>query len=280
METELNFDFNNKVVELKTQLTTLYQKKVEQADDKTYARQFYRTSILEQNPNIPKNSYFFNLLTRVLMHNYKLQKATAFEKTMNELGPIRQKAEAYLNILLDVYTDEASEPTTYLEEDNLETELYLLSLDYSELTNSLALFLANTLVLEELPDSATFQTLNIEKSSKPKSTHNRKLDATVTFTESQQVLALHLLFEHLGLHPRRDHSLSDFARFAHLLSRTQITTIDNSPKLSMTKRLLNPKNEHPSLKDLLVIKPYFEKIGLDSIVEKIDTEIKFKQEES
>lgn len=278
METQLNKDFNEKVEAYKEQLKTVYQQKVAEADDKNYAKEFYRSSIFEQNPNTPKNSYFFNLLSSLLLHNYRLNKTTAFEKTINELGKIRERAEVFTNTLIDVYTDEDAEPITYLEEENLETELYLLSLDLKDLVKLLALFLATKLLLKEFPKDESVEVFSIDRPIEKKTTHNRKLEATVTFSESQQILALHYLLEHLGLHTRRDHNLSDFARFAHLLSRTQITTIDNSPKLSMTKRLFNPKNDHPSLKDLLFIKPFFEKMGLDGIVSIINNEIKYKNE--
>jgi len=275
-------DFDEQVNDFYNQLKTDYVSQVEQAEDKEYAKTFYHSLYFERNVNVPKNSFFFDSLSKLLVHHYRLNPKMAIFNTIDQLHIVRGRAEIMLNAKLDVYDDSKSEPISFLQEEQLEKELYLLSLDIPELVNLLALFLATKKLMAEFPKNESIKLFSLDA---PLLTENNttkgKAKVTATFTESQQILAIHFLFESLGIQARRDYSLSAYARFTHLIARKNITIIENSPKHGMIKRLLNFKDEkHPSLKDLKAILPYFKDMRLDGIVENINKEIKFKEDEN
>jgi len=279
MELQKYKDFNEQVEDFYNQLKTNFLESVEQADDKQYAQEYYRSIYFTRNPEVPKESFFFNTLSKFLIHNYRLNNESAIEKTIDELYLIRERAEQTLNITLDIYAESPEEPMGYLEEARLEHELYLLALDIPELVNMLARFLAIEKLMLEFPKNDDVELFSLQAPiMTAKKAHNRKRDDSVVFTESQHLSALFFLLNSVGLVARRDYALASLARFTHLISRTPITEVDNSPKLSMIKRILSFKKNQPSLKDLEFILPYFDKLGLEDAVSDIEKEIKAKEE--
>lgn len=277
MQLSKHKDFNEQIINFHQGLKTIYLQKVEEADNKKYAKAFYRSTVFEKNPNLPKNSFFFDTLSRLLLHNYRLNKENAILNTFNELYLIREKAEIALDISIELLAENLNESSSIYE---IETESYIISLDLPQLTRLLALYLATRKLMTEFPKDEGIELFSLDMPLlDKKSTHNRKLEASVTFTESQQILSLHFLLSHVGLQTRTDHSLADFTRFTHLLSRSPITKVDNSPKLKSIKRLLDYKSNHPTLKDLEFILPFFKNIGLEGAVKLIEQEIKAKKEE-
>jgi len=283
MELRKYNDFDVQVDEFYNQLKTNYLSQIELAKDKEYAKAFFYSQYFERNVNVPKDSFFFDTLTKLLVHHYRLNPEMAIFNTLDQLHLARERAEFVLNTAFDVYdVDSRSEPMSFMQEEVLEKELYLLELDIPELVNLLAIYLATKRLMAEFPKNETVELFSLEApllTDKTSFKSNAKVSAR--FTESQQVLAIHFLFESLGIQARRDYSLSAYARFTHLIARREITVIENSPKHSMIKRLLNFKDEkHPSLKDLKAILPYFKDMRLDGIVANINKEIKFKEDEN
>ncbi len=274
-------DFDVQVDEFYNQLKTNYLNQIELATDKEYAKAFFYSQYFERNVNVPKDSFFFNTLSKTLIHNYRLNPEMAIFNTMDKLYLIRERAELILNATLDSYDYAQIDSRSFLQEELLEKELYLLALEVPELVNLLALFLAIKKLKAEFPKDDSIELFSLDAPLLTENTAKKsKAKTTAVFTESQQIIAIHFILESLGVQARRDYSLAAYARFTHLIARKSITIIENSPKHGMIKRLHNYKDEkHPSLKDLKSILPYFKDMRLDAIVEKIEMEINFKEEE-
>lgn len=280
MSAEQKKDFPERVATYYKQLKQLYLTKVSEAENKKYAQAYYHTLYFEKNIKLPQNSFFFDALSRILLHEYQINSTEAIFRVMDELYTIRSKSRIIADTIVAEYMDSHPSSMDYIESEKIEEEYYLLSLDITELAELLALFIAVKQLKQEFPKDETMALFSLDMPVK--ALDNIKLieENATLFTESQQILALHFLFESLGIVARKDYSLSAYTRFAHLLSRKPITRIENSPKHSMVKRLLNYKNEHPSIKDLQTILPYFQDMRLDKIVEEIEKEIRYKEKNS
>ncbi|NGF77175.1 hypothetical protein G5B10_14900 [Fluviicola sp. SGL-29] len=257
------------------ELENLYLQKIEQSDNKKYASAFYRSSIFERNPKIPKESIFFNFLSRIFLHHYRLNRHSALDETFGKLPDIKFKTEVEIVLLEEMYEEDTNDSFHFLS-DRIGNEQYLMSLEYHELTDLLAFFLAIKSLLEKYPKSEEIEpfSLNAPISEMEKGALNRKHEYSVTFSDKQQALALYFLMEHIGITPRADVNMTDVARFLHLLSNQPITVLDNSAKYGILKKMFNGKSDKAYLKDLETILPYFQKLQLDKAQRMIQEEIK------
>lgn len=281
METGKTGGFDDWVRGYYCELESLYLDKIEGAENKEYARSFYRTLLFERNAKLPKDSFFFNTLSKIFLHNYRLNKANAIIKTIDQLHLIRDRAEMEITFLEDLYQNKSAE-SFFLVEETIESEWYLLSLEIHEISDLLAYFLAVRLLLEAYPKNQEVEPFSLEAPllENKKIPVNKKQEYTTTFTEHQQILALHFLLKQLGITPRADVNISDVARFAHLITKHPITHIDNSRKSQILKNILSEKSDKKHLSDLQFIRPFFEKLLLNKAVETIDQEIKDRKENS
>ncbi|MBK7128238.1 MAG: hypothetical protein IPM74_12575 [Crocinitomicaceae bacterium] len=281
METEKTGGFDDWVLGYYNELESLYLEKIEESDNKEYAQSFYRNLLFERNAKLPKDSFFFSALSKLFLHCYRLNKENAIIKTIDQLHLVRERAEMEITFLEELYQNKPEE-SSFLVEETIESEWYLLSLEIHEISDLLAYFLAVRLLLEAYPKNETAEPFSIDAPviENKKIPGNRKLDYTTSFTEHHQILALHFLLKQIGITPRVNVNNSDVARFAHLLTKHPITHIDNSRKSQILKRILSEKSDKKHLADLQFIRPFFEKLQLNKAIEAIDQEIKDRKENS
>jgi hypothetical protein len=100
------------------------------------------------------------------------------------------------------------------------------------------------------------------------------------FTRSRQLLAIHFLLSvGFGIEPHTGNDMSSLARLSHLLTGTPYTSLQNSEIYKKYRRLPNIKNGLPYISDLQYIRGFFNEIGLQKVIEAIDTETKREQGE-
>jgi hypothetical protein len=99
-----------------------------------------------------------------------------------------------------------------------------------------------------------------------------------SFSNSQIVLVFYYFFKSLGLEPRTNNlDIAPVARFLHLITGTEITKIYNSEFYKKLKAVPNFKTDKELIKDLRIIRGYFEKVHLNNIVMSIENEINIAQ---
>jgi hypothetical protein len=100
------------------------------------------------------------------------------------------------------------------------------------------------------------------------------------FTRSRQLLAIHFLLSvGFGIEPHNGNDMSSLARLAHLLTGTPYTSLQNSEIYKKYRRLPNIKTGLPYISDLQYIRGFFNEIGLQKVIEAIDTETSREQGE-
>lgn len=274
MSGSLHNDFDAQVSHYYNSIKALYEKKVAESDNKEYAREHYRDALLERNPKLPKDSFFFNALSKLLIHNYRLNKENALLDTFDDLYKIRRRAEMELAVVEEMYGEFTEEELTFLQVRSIDQEHYLLALEWHELTDLLACFLATRILLEEIPKNESIELYGLKEPLTERTDFNRKKPYSVVFTEHHQAYAAYYLLYHLGIIPGRDCNKSDFYRLVHLLAGHNITHVDNQNKKKIINKLISQKLTEKDIPDLKFIRPFFEKIGLDAIVQMIDNEIR------
>lgn len=267
--------FEEKVTEYIHVLELLYLQGVEGSDNKSYAKAFYRKILLTENKNIPWDSIYFNILAKVFLHSYRLKRSTVLYQTFSRLSDIKKLADSQIFLIEQIHPDEYLEGKHYYNE-TLEYELVLMGMDYPDLVDLLANYLAIKILLEKYPQGEEVEPFSLEAPLHEISTNgavNRIHEYTVVFSDRQQSLAMYFLLEHMGIRNRADVNMSDVARFLHLLSNQPITKMDNSAKYGVLKKLFKGKATQSYLSDLEIILPYFQKLDLDRAVRLISQEI-------
>ena len=264
------------------QLERNYLEKIETSGNKQYTREYYRAVLFERNPKIPKDSFFFEILTKTFLHFFRLNTNSedAVLATFDNLYEIKERAKKELLLALELYEAESiSDEEIYSIQSMVEKENHLLSLEYYELSDLLAFFLAIRKLLEKYPKDEKIELFSIDAplEDKPRSGTQRIHDYTLVFTERQQMFALYFLMEQLGLSAARDYNKSDLARFAHLLSKQPWTKLDNSGKYKTLKNLMSKKSSTQNINDLDSILGFFEALDLQKAVKMINAEIEYQQ---
>lgn len=99
-------------------------------------------------------------------------------------------------------------------------------------------------------------------------------DSDPAFTKARQLLAIfYLLKASFDLEPRTTHPVSAFARFAHLLTGTKITNLQNSDIYKKYSQMPDYKSGALLIDDLKFIRPYFEELNIVKALELIDEQI-------
>ena len=130
------------------------------------------------------------------------------------------------------------------------------------------------LQLEQEPSAALMDTQTTRTDTTP-----GQEDAA--FTRARQLLALHyLLSSGFGIEPRSTVQVSSLARFAHLMTGTAFTTLQNSEIYKKYRMMPNYKKGQELLSDLLFIRPYFAELGLTEAVKQIDAEVEREKRET
>lgn len=264
--------FEKKVQGYISDLELLYHTRVEEADNKAYAKSYYRSAIFERNPRIPKDSIFFTVLSKAFLHFYRLNRASAIFKTFDELPEIKDRALLEIELLKQMNSEEDD----YFFLDRIGNERYLMQMEYHELTDLLAYFLAVKTLLEKYPKPNDIEPFSLDAPiyEVEKRAVNHKHEYSVVITEKHQLLAVYFILEHLGIRNRVDVSMTKVANLVHLLTGKSITKIDNSSIYGNLKKLFKGKPTRSKLKDLEFVLPFFTDLELERSAQLIQREIK------
>jgi hypothetical protein len=94
------------------------------------------------------------------------------------------------------------------------------------------------------------------------------------FTKARQLLTIHYLLKAgWGIEPRNSHPMSGIVRFAHLLTGTKFTNLQNSDLYKKYMQMPHYKTGEQLIADLKFIRPYFEELHIEKAVQLIDAEI-------
>jgi|GEM_PF-1096656 len=112
-----------------------------------------------------------------------------------------------------------------------------------------------------------FETTKIPELKETKEEHDGEM------TEARQLLAIYFIFKAgFGIEPRHTHDISKVARFAHLMSRRRITSMQNSSIYEKLKTMPYYKKDESLIEDLKYIKPFFKELDMQKALELIDDE--------
>lgn len=277
MEVERGRDFDEIVESYKYELRQAYVDALANSDNKKYAQAYYKQTVFENNPKLPQNSYFFDRLSRLFLHNYRLNQSEALLKTFDYLHEIRERAEVELTFLEETYKGLTDEELGYLKIGSLSQERQLLNLEWFEISDLLALLLATRELMTEI-SSARVELFGIDEPLLDETQKQGKKDYEAKFSEHHQVFAIYYLLKYLGIAIGRDTFQSDFARFIHLLTGHNITSVYNQNKLKILKKLTAQNFTKNNLQDFHTVRHFFRKINFDKVCEIIEKDIAAFQE--
>jgi hypothetical protein len=100
-----------------------------------------------------------------------------------------------------------------------------------------------------------------------------------SLTNNQIVLIFYYFFKFSKLEPRANTDISSIAKFVHLITGKNFTTIQNSDFYKRLMKAPNFKGDTELAKDLIIIRDLFEKVELKGIVQMIDNELVTTQNE-
>ena len=110
--------------------------------------------------------------------------------------------------------------------------------------------------------------------TKEKEVNGIKEQADKEITEARQLLALYYLLKSgFDIEHRGTSSVSETARFAHLMTGTKFTTLQKSSIYKKYQLIPNYNKEEYLIKDLRFIRPYFEALHIQKALDLIDNEI-------
>jgi hypothetical protein len=96
---------------------------------------------------------------------------------------------------------------------------------------------------------------------------------SVEVTKARQLLTIYFLLKASGIEHRVDTSVSAVARLIHVITCTPFTTIQNSDIYKKYREMPHYKKGKELLADLNYIRPFFEAVNLDNVLELVDTTI-------
>ncbi len=268
-----NNDFNNLIAKYYQILKEGYLLEIEKASDKEYAEQHFKEVLFLENSLTPYNTILLKELHYVYHHYSCLNFGTAFEETAKLLDKVYLIARNQLDkaILYRNGNKSIDFPEHYshliLKKDISLTDLITqekqaLQLTHESLIGSLALSLAGKELHKEFNELKTVT----------KETNHR-----YKFTQKQQVLALFFLMEAFGIKTHSGTDMTKLSALYHLILgvpfhdfvRLKNTNIYKS--IRVAPQVVN--SDKHLLKNLEVIKPYFENVNLLNAVELINKQI-------
>lgn len=95
----------------------------------------------------------------------------------------------------------------------------------------------------------------------------------ISYTNSQLVLIFYYFLKSCGVEPRVSADVAPIAKFLHLITGKNFTTVANSDFYKKLQHVPNFKKDKELIKDLEAIKPMFQTVQLTEVVKMIDNEI-------
>lgn len=268
-----NNDFNNLIAKYYQILKEGYLLEIDKASDKKYAEQHFQEVLFLENSLTPYNTILLKELHYVYHHYSCLISSTAYEETAKLLNKVYLIARNQLDkaILYKNGNTSIDFPEHYSQlilEKNLNLtdliaqEKQALQLTHESLIGSLALSLAGKQLHKEFNEIQPVQ----------KETNHRH-----KFTQKQQVLALFFLMEAFGIKSHSGTDMTKLSALYHLILGVPFHDFDRLKNTNIYKSIrVAPQvvnSDKHLLKNLQVIKPYFENVNLLNVVELINQQI-------
>lgn len=275
-------EFNETIAYYKNILKEGYEEAVGKASNKTYAKQHFQQLFFIENEYIPHHTLLFKELKFVYYHFNALDSSTSFEKTSEHLSKIRVIASTELEKLISFHNDNRSidisdhyfnlihNNKVKIEELIAQETLALESTD-ENLVGTLAISIAGKQLFVKYNLITEQQEEKDDAEIKDNSNHQYK------FTQKQQLLALYFLLESFGIKNLGTVDLTKQAALYHLIMGVPFNDFKKIKNNNIYKSLRNAPQVVASdkhlLKNLELIRPYFEAIQLINVVELIDKHI-------
>jgi hypothetical protein len=254
-----------------------YLLRLEEADDKEYASNYYQNMLFSQNEMVPYPSVMFHELEYTFQHHSKLNGLNkAYEKSMEFMEGIRsianealENAKSYLNGNSQIklhgwYLDQLENDNRKLSE-LVEIEERIAKLTDENLSGALSIHLAGQRLYEKHNDSEE-QALGKVENSKGQ------------FTQNERTLALYILLESLGFRQGLNEDRTTLAALYHLIMDKNFndsTKIKNSNIYKALGSVPDVVNDPSKLsKYLQNIRPIFEKANMENALKLIAEKIK------
>ncbi|WP_343748010.1 hypothetical protein [Fluviicola sp.] len=267
--------FSRAYVRFYHSLKKRYSLGIERAKDKTYAETYYRQSLFNENPLIPRYSVLYHSLVSTYLHFQKLGDSDPLKQTFGHLSEIRSLASEVVErtFLLHTQKYESPDPLHWLYiqgiEDAGKSVLELIDQEQRLVKckeQKIVLLLALTQAIQNLLEEFTVKEGESEELVDlilPASTNR--------LTRSQQVLIFYYVSQLLGIKHKKNVSKSAHALHTFLgIPYTQITHSE------LYKKLLNPltfSSEKATIQNLKIARSFFEDWGLASAISLIDSDI-------
>lgn len=256
-----------------------YEQKLEKAAHKGYASKHFKYVLFAQNKMLPRYSIFYYHFVSSYTHYRNLGESDPVEQTLAYVPTIRQFAADELERTLiyqkSLYDQLYELHWLYLEATQdgsisilqlIDTERRVLRFSEGKLILLLALFQVTQDLLSEYTDEEP-------NTQEPDSAIAVFTDQPTDkkLTRSQQVLIAYYVSQLLGIKQKKNVSKCADALHSFLgLPYTQITHSE------LYKKLLNPltfSSVQATLKNLQIVRDFFEQLGAQSVVDFIDTDM-------
>ena len=268
--------FIKSIAEYERILEKEYLKRLDEAEDKEYAKTFYQNMLFLQNELVPYSTVIFHELEYTFLHHKKLHGLNkAYEKTTEFMDRIRSIAnQALENAKLFLSGNNEIKPHGWyldqIEHDNKELselviiEEQIIKLTDENLSGALAIHLAGEQLSAKYYDS--------ESEGLGKMENNKG-----QFTQNERTLALYILLESLGFRQGINEDRTTLAALYHLIMDKNFndsTKIKNSNIYKALGAVPNVVNDPVKLvKYLQNIRPFFEKANMEEALKLIDKRI-------
>jgi len=258
-------------------LKKTYLELVEIAEDKDYSANFHQRLLFSNNAKLPRWSIYFDNLVAALNHCRKLDSSTEIEQVILLIPSIRKIATKYLNQAAEAHLfahgdfyvhatyAEAIERGILTLEEIIQNEQSVLDLDETVVIETLALYDATQLLLQEFSDDTTEgPSCDLDFVTGQESFDGMKL------SRPQIALVTFYIGQLLGV--KHDKNVSNCAKALHVflgLSYVNITHQD------LYKMLLDPmpKKKPSTIKNLRIVRTFFQILQVEAALKLIDEHI-------
>ncbi len=252
-----------------------YLSGIEMAKNKTYAETYYKQSLFSENPLIPRYSVFYYSLISTYVQFQELGHSDPLKRTFEQLSGMRSLAEKVIEQTLVIHMQnyESLEQLHWLYvqgvEDGGKSIMGLIDQE-QRLTRfreqKIVLLLALTQAIQDLLEEFAV------KDEIPEDQNDLILPSPINkLTRSQQVLIFYYNIQAHGIKHKKNVSKS--AHMLHTFLGIPYTQITHS---ELYKKLLNPltfSSKKATLKNLMIVRSFFEDGGLVSAISLIDSDI-------
>ncbi|MCT4580856.1 MAG: hypothetical protein N4A35_05505 [Flavobacteriales bacterium] len=255
-----------------------YEAEVKKASNKAYAKKYYQRILFIENELTPYYTLLLKELKFVYYHYSALDNQTSFEKTLQHFQQIRDIAQRELLKLIafkngndtiqlsDYYYDLILDSNIDVDDIIIQETKALDSSD-ENILGALAISIAG----KQLHAKYNTSTSNVNKKDEKKQEHR------YTFTQKQQLLALYFLLESFGFKTIGTVDLTKQAALYHLILGVPFQEFEKLKNTNIYKALRTAPqvvtNDRYLLKNLELIKPYFQSVQLTNVVALIDQQI-------